>query len=702
MNFSITLSFIAAILSLALGVFVFLRDRHSFVHRLFAVGIMALSLESGLSGLSFWTTSASELVYWQRLKLMVGSFLPGIWLIFSLSFGRANYREFLSRWKWILLASFILPLFPISVFGDSFFVGGPITKESFVVFLRLGWPGYAYCLFSVIGAVLILMNLERTLRHSTGYMRWQIKFIVLGLGSLFGARIYVTSQTLLFKSLNLNLEIVNIGALVVACVLILKALFRTGLFNVDFYVSQSFLYNSFTILFVGIYLLSVGILARFISYLEGAHNLPLEAFFVFLALLGLVILLLSDRLRKRMKWFISRHFNRPLYDYRNEWTKFTQRTTCVTEIKDLCSIVTKMVSELLDILSVTIWLVDETAEGVKLGGSTVFSERQLQELCSVKKDVGDLIRFIRQAKPPIDFDYSKDAWPKESNGSNGKFFLQTRIRYCFPLIARGRFLGIMTLGDRVMEDSLSIENFELLKTIADQTASSLFNLRLSADLRQAKEMEVFQTMSAFFMHDLKNLASNLSLTLQNLPIHFDNPDFRNDVVQTITRSVNKINGMCSRLSSLNKKLELHRTQADLNELIGKTASSLDGSLKAPLIMALNPVTKLFLDWEQMQKVLVNLILNANEATTDGGEIEVATMPQDNFVVLSVSDNGCGMSQEFIAQSLFRPLKTTKKNGMGIGLYQTKMIVEAHGGKVEVESEEGKGTTMRVLLPINRG
>jgi hypothetical protein len=139
MHFNITLSFIAAILSLALAIFVFLRDRHSFVHRLFAVGFMALSLEAGLGGLSLWTKSASELLYWERLKLIVGSFLPGIWLFFSLSFARANYRDFLSRWKRILLASFVLPLSMISVFADTFFVGEPIINKAFVCLC--GWGG---------------------------------------------------------------------------------------------------------------------------------------------------------------------------------------------------------------------------------------------------------------------------------------------------------------------------------------------------------------------------------------------------------------------------------------------------------------------------------------------------------------------------------------------------------------------------------
>jgi signal transduction histidine kinase len=85
--------------------------------------------------------------------------------------------------------------------------------------------------------------------------------------------------------------------------------------------------------------------------------------------------------------------------------------------------------------------------------------------------------------------------------------------------------------------------------------------------------------------------------------------------------------------------------------------------------------------------------------TDKGEIQVATEQRDGWIVLIVKDNGAGMSEEFLRHSLFRPFKTTKKQGMGIGLFQSKKIVEAHGGKIEVESKEGLGSTFRVFLPL---
>jgi signal transduction histidine kinase len=211
-------------------------------------------------------------------------------------------------------------------------------------------------------------------------------------------------------------------------------------------------------------------------------------------------------------------------------------------------------------------------------------------------------------------------------------------------------------------------------------------------------MEAFQNLSAFFVHDLKNLASKLSLTLQNLPAHYDDPEFRTDLLATMKRSVAKIDDMCRRLSPLSRTLQLKRTPGDLREVVRSALSELNGSLHAELLCELSSTRAAVIDPEQMQKVVLNLVLNANDAVGADGTIVVTTGERDQWVYLSVADDGCGMSQDFIARSLFKPFRTTKAHGLGIGLFHAKSIVEAHRGRIEVDSEEGQGTTFRVLLP----
>jgi putative PEP-CTERM system histidine kinase len=697
LTFPALLSFAGALLCGGLAAFVLSRDPRLFAHRAFAVGMIALGLEAVFLSLSAQAAVPDEVIHWQRLRLFATAFLPGTWLLFSLSFAQVNYQESVTRWRWVVLGVFLFPLSLVSVFSAALFMSLPAVDESARLLLPLGWSGYVFFDFLLLSAVLILMNLERTLRASAGNIRWQIKFMILGLGSLFAVRIYTASQVLLFSAVDMTLEAVNAGALIMADALIIFSLVRARLLPIDIYLSQGFLYNSITVLVVGIYLLMVGVLAKVVSYLGHSQSLPLDAFFVLLALLGLTTVLLSEQLRQEMKRFISRNFYRSHYDYRKEWTTFTQRTTSLLDSNDLCAAVTKMVSETFGVACVTIWLLDETQERLVLGGSTVFSEAQAHSLKIAGKESVDLICTMRTQQIPIDCDRAEKGWSREHT-LKPAYLREAQIRYCVPLRAGRAWLGLMTLNDRLTNEPFSLEDYDLLKTIADQTASSLLNLQLSHHLAQAKEMEAFQTLSTFFLHDLKNMTSTLSLAMQNLPTHYDDPAFRADILRVIKGSVAKINTLCTRLALLTKKMELQWTEADLNELVRDTLADLNGSMRATLIQDLRPLPRVTLDPEQMQKVLLNLLLNANEAVEGQGEIRVATEQRDGWVSLSVRDNGCGMSPEFIEHSLFQLFHTTKSKGLGIGLFQSKKIVEAHHGRIEVESEEGKGSTFRVLLP----
>lgn len=260
--------------------------------------------------------------------------------------------------------------------------------------------------------------------------------------------------------------------------------------------------------------------------------------------------------------------------------------------------------------------------------------------------------------------------------------------------------GVMTLNDdRVGQESLTSEDLLLVEALAVQLASSLLNLKLSTHLRQAKEVETFQTVSTFFVHDLKNLASRLSLTMQNLPANFDNPEFRADALRVISNSLSKIDNMCARLAMLKQDVALKVYECDLSNLIASALTEFKSNLKAELKQDLGPLPKGRFDSDQIQKVLTNLVMNANEAVNGNGVIQVTTIHEGNTIGFAVRDNGCGMSEEFIEKSLFRPFQTSKKKGLGIGLFHSKLIVEAHRGTLEVNSKPGAGTEFRVLLPI---
>jgi putative PEP-CTERM system histidine kinase len=361
-----------------------------------------------------------------------------------------------------------------------------------------------------------------------------------------------------------------------------------------------------------------------------------------------------------------------------------------------------MVSETFGTPAVTIWLCDEEVpEVLSVGGSTVFSRTEGDVLGAHKATGVDFVQYMRERRLPLDLERMSESQAHALQATYADYFRKAQSRYCVSLVAGQQLLGVMTLDNRLTRDAFSTEDLDLLKTFADQAAASLLSLRLSQRLLKVKEMEAFQTLSAFFVHDLKNLAAQLSLLLQNVPTHYDNPVFREDMLRVISGSVAKMTAMCSRVSLLTKRLDLHPTMADLNELLRHTLLDVADLIKVPLYHALHPVPKLLLDPEHLQKVVINLLLNAHEAVGEQGEIHITTDTIDGWVVLAVRDNGCGISQAFMERSLFQPFQTTKSQGLGIGLVHSKMIVEAHRGRIEVESEEGKGSTFKLFLPISR-
>ena len=695
MTFYALLHYSAACFCAGVAIFALLRDHRSFVHRIFALGMATLALESFFSGLSAQAIIAAQALSWQKWRLIVSAFLPGIWLLFSLSLGREDKRWLPAKWKWVVPAIFLLHLVFVGLFQTDLFRDIPAYIPNGWE-LGLGWSGYVFHVCYLLSLVLILMILERTLRASKGRKRWQIKFLVFGIGGLFGVRLYTVSHALVFQMVNSDFEVVNAAALLAGNFLILISILRAGNLQIDIYFSQKMLYNSLTVMVVGIYFLAMGISAK---TLENVISFPLRVLLIFLALLGLLVVLFSARLRLEMKRLVSRHFRRPQYDYRKVWTDFAAKTATLVKERPLCEAVAKMLSEMFEMHSVSIWLPDAKHNFLRCGASTALSAQQACGLPEHQNEISDLMRLLPKETNLLDLENPKATGVPALKRAQVELLREMRIRYVAPLTAGGNLIGFISLGDPVKDQSFSLEEVEMLQTIAYQSAANLLNIKLSERLRQAKEMEAFQTIAAFFVHDLKNLASKLSMMLKNLPVHFDNPAFRDDALRLMSQSVTQIDGMCSQLSLLREKLEIRPVETDLNAVATAALANLNGFPAGCLMKDLQPVPKVTVDPEQIQKVLTNLILNAGDAVAEGGKINVTTGTRDGWVELTVNDNGCGISNEFMGQCLFQPFKTTKSQGTGIGLFQSKMIVEAHNGVLEVESQEGKGSTFRVLLPV---
>ncbi len=666
----------------------------------FSVGMAIFALESLFGAVGNDTLIPERAAFWQTLSLAAKSFLPGVWLIFSLTYSRANYRDFVVRSRWLLLGAFSIPLISLAAFYLPLLYPVAYDPPGDGWGLRLSDPAKILNVLVLVSTALILTNIERTFRAAVGTMRWRIKFLVLGLGVIFGAHIYTRSQALLFSDYNPSQLTIEATALLIGCALIAVAYVRNGFNEIDVYPSRAVLHTSVTVLLTGTYLFVVGVLAQIVARFGGAAGFPIAAFVVLLGLATLAMLLLSERARQSLHLFITRHFKRPQHDFRQIWARFTRNLSAALDETALSATASQLISETFGALSVSTWLVDKQRECLIRAGSTCRAEQteaeDLTKLMTAEQlNPPELIRFLR----PFDLSKAKERWARDLMEKSSGQFRTGGSPICIPLVGGEHWLGAIVLADRVRGLGYSAEEMDLLKCIGDQVAASLLKLRLTEEIMERRELQAFQTMSAFLIHDLKNAASTLGLMLENLPGHFDNPAFRQDAFRGIGSAANRINDLISRMNALRHELRLKPAELDLNHVVTEALTNLNGTLDTKLVTKFNQIPRIVADREQLQSVCTNLLLNARDAVGTDGRITVETARHDQWVALSISDNGRGMSEQFIKNSLFRPFHSTKKKGLGIGMFQSKTIVEAHQGKIHVESELGVGTTFRVMLPL---
>jgi putative PEP-CTERM system histidine kinase len=694
------LALAAGMFTAALAAAAACRKQRSLATWCFSAGMLTFALESLFGAIANDTLLPGRAAFWETLSLVAKSFLPGVWFTFSLTYSRANYRDFLLRSRWLLLGAFLVPLLSLAAIYRPFFYIVAYKPPVDGWGLMLNDPAKILNVLVLVSTVLILTNIERTFRAAVGTMRWRIKFMVLGLGVIFGARIYTGSQALLFSDYSPGRLSVEATALLIGCALIAIAYVRTGFSEIDVYPSRGVLQTSVTVLLTGAYLFVVGVLAQIVVRFGGTASFPIAAFVVLLGVAILAVLLLSDRARQSLQLFISRHFKRPQHDFRQIWARFTRSLSVALDETALGTIAARLISETFGALSVSTWLFDEQGECLIRVSSTSDTEQAPSDdsttsIAGRELNSAELIKLSR----PFDLGRAKEKWARDLMERSSGQFRSGGSPICVPLVGGKSWLGVIVLADRVRGLGYSAEEMDLLECIGEQVAATLLKLRLTEEIMERKELEAFQTMSAFLIHDLKNAASTLGLMLENLPTHFNNPAFREDAFHGIGSAASRINDLINRMNALRHELRLKPAELDLNLVVTEALATLNGTLENKLVTKFDQIPRILADGQQLQSVCTNLLLNACDAVGTNGRITVETTRQGEWVALSVSDNGCGMSEQFIKNSLFRPFRSTKKKGLGIGMFQSKTIVEAHQGKIHVESELGVGTTFRVMLPL---
>jgi signal transduction histidine kinase len=269
---------------------------------------------------------------------------------------------------------------------------------------------------------------------------------------------------------------------------------------------------------------------------------------------------------------------------------------------------------------------------------------------------------------------------------------------------------------RVREDLSAIAKGELDRRIILQSSDDARGIAdninvVTEQLREkirreqeSRQLESFVRFSAMLTHDLKNAIEGLSLTVSNMEHHFDNPQFRADAMKGLTSATDKLKALVARLARPVTSLSGEHRRPEkvdlvpiLQRVIAVNAEPLRSKHK--IVTRFPQSLYAHVDAARIEEVIENLVINALEAMDKSGTLTIeAGQTPSGAPTFSVADTGRGMSQTFIDTRLYRPFSTTKKTGIGLGLYTCREVIQASAGTINVESVEGAGTTFRVVLP----
>jgi signal transduction histidine kinase len=218
---------------------------------------------------------------------------------------------------------------------------------------------------------------------------------------------------------------------------------------------------------------------------------------------------------------------------------------------------------------------------------------------------------------------------------------------------------------------------------------------------EQKQFESFARLSSVLTHDLKNQILSLSLLVNNMERKFDREGFKEDAMRTLSDSVNNLQNLVAKLSDPRTPTKRFRERSNLSHLvervIQRTAAQASG--KYNVSSELTPELFALVDGKAVERVIENIVINALEAMPEGGSLRVMSWRDNGSAFVAVADTGKGMSEEFMRERLFHPFATTKKKGIGLGLYSCRDIIEQHGGRIDVASRVNVGTEFKVILPL---
>lgn len=665
------------------------------------------------AGAAFWIARFGDRTRPDRGANIAACFTATVWCALAAAFGSGhNFAQLSETARNIALIAIIFRLFAADGRDESLKPIRPVAIALILVQLfqpvllliraRAGFvPEVTSLTFEVsailnmlvaIGALVLLHNLYAgAAAASRPLLRWS----GIALAGIFAYDLNLYTMAYLLGERPLVLVGAR-GIFMGGCAALLAFGAGSAGRSLQFRPSRAVTFQTLSLLVISSYLLVMVLVTRSLTLMGGEYARASQIVFLVLGIILAAVWIPSKRVRGWLRVTATKHLFQHRYDYREEWLRFTRTVGRGTSGgPSFHERAIKAVADITDSPAGLLLVANDDSQleltarwnWATLDVPAIAGERDLADVLekhSYILDLGEVREGIEHhgelQHVPAWLAKAGDAWAM------------------VPLIHFDRLIGAIVLARPRIERSLDWEDFDLLRVVGQQLASYLSEQAGQQALMDASRFDEFNRRMAFVMHDIKNLASQMSLLSSNAQKHADNPAFRADMLVTLKNSSDKLTTLLARLGRYGngpvqevKAIDL----AALAKAIKRRFSSVH-----PVSIASSELVEVFGDPESLEQALVHLVQNAIDASEPDSPVVLSVVLRGLNGAIEIIDAGHGMSPDFVRTNLFKPFVSSKDGGFGIGAFEAREIIRAMEGRLSVESREGAGTRFTVLLPIS--
>jgi putative PEP-CTERM system histidine kinase len=549
-------------------------------------------------------------------------------------------------------------------------------------------------LFAISGLVL----LEQVVRNTRDDLRWRLRYLNIGIGTLFAFQLVHNATALLFNGYMLALIAVQPAVFALAAPFIAVASLRNPRNPLRLNLSRQFVFRSGVLLATGAFLLALGALGYVVRLLDGDWVGAVLALLAVVVGVSAVTVFGAPRVRTRIRLMIEEHLYPRKHDYRDAWLRVTKQLTEPSPDFDLTQQTVRALGSVLHAHGGAVWRLTPQGSLVHIGQLHTDWRRPLAPATS---------RHLQRFFETHDWILDLNALPEPAQHLACEcpdLFQLGGLRFVVPLMSDSGLFGIAGLTESTVPLQPTWEDYDVLKLIARQAAGFVGLQEAERRLAEADKLSSYNQVSAFVVHDVKTISAQLSLLLENAEKHKQNPAFVDDMLSTVANAVHRMQKLMEQFRGTDQS---NRERIDLQECLTELLATFKGRKLVPELHVASESMVVTADCGKVQSALGHLIDNAIDAANaangqTGREPQVSVRLEEHppWAEVVIEDNGPGMDQAFIDGALFQPFTSTKGvAGMGVGAYQARAYVRSVGGDISVRSRPGRGTTFTVRLPL---